>query len=341
MLVLTITFCSNSKYSNILNQFIELNNELGNPGEDVGVIISNVRNVINDEEKKTSAVYSALSQICTSIVASVTGAINHLGNDVTESTKNLNEWNVALAASVKDIVKAENDIKTTTANLHTNRIAVSRALEDFKVIATETDQKLNVVKVLKDIITDELINHAHPAHGHSFIQLTKFTDKLNELKGMLNSENDSLYTPLVSVLLELASEQNFSDQGILKKILENINALENNLKAFRKNRDAGLNAELKTLRATSVNLAKIRTAYENMRAQSFSKRIDAQHYIHFYTNEIAHFNAEKNRKNEELHLVEKICGFEKKLQVQDSEGLARFKKDVLPYIVEQIQKLQH
>ena len=52
MIVLAVSSCSNSLHSNLINQFVELNNKLGNPAEDVGVVIANVKNVINDEEKK-------------------------------------------------------------------------------------------------------------------------------------------------------------------------------------------------------------------------------------------------------------------------------------------------
>jgi uncharacterized protein YdcH (DUF465 family) len=318
---------------------VELNNELGNPREDVGVIISNVKNVLTEEEKANDAHFNELSRNCDSADGAITGALNKLNNDVTESTKNLNDWKATLASSAKDTSKAETDIKSTFAKLKQNQIAIDKELEDFKVTVTETDQKLSVVKVLRDIITDELLN-ARAAKGHSFLQLNKFTDKLNELKEMLNNDSDSMYSPLVSVLLELASEQNFTDQGILKKILENINNLEKSLKEFRTQREAGLNNEMKTLKSNGFNLGKIKNAYENMRAQSISKRIDAQHYITFYTNEIAHYNSEKNRKADEKTLLDKLCAFEKLSHTKDKQNLQDFKAKVLPYIVEQIQKIQ-
>jgi len=337
MFLLTITLCSTSQYSTIINQFIELNNELGNPREDVGVIISSVKNVINDQEKVQNTDFNELNQICISAETSVNGAITKLNNDVNDSTKNLNEWKAVLAASMQQVQRTEGNISGTTKKLGETKTAIDKSLEDFKVFVTETDQKLNVVKILRDIITDELLNHTG---GHSFVQLNRFTEKLNELKGMLNNENDSLYSPLVSVLLNLASEQNFSDQGILKKILENINNLEANLRQFRHQREGSLNTELKTLRASLANLGKIRGAYENMRAQSLSKRIDSQHYIQFYTNELSHFNAEKIRKNEELNLLHKICNFERNAHTASVRDLQAFKSQVVPYIVEQIQKLQ-
>ena len=336
MLLLTVTLSSSSKYSNILTQFIELNNVIGNPSEDVGVIISNVKNVLIEEEKNNEAHYSGLLTNCASGDSLINSALVKLANDVNDSKKNLNDWNTSLGSSGKDIAKAEDDIKTTSDKIGINKKQIEKELEDFKVSVTETDQKLTVVKVLRNIITDELIN----SHPGSFLQINKFTDKLNELKGMLNNDNDSLYSPLVSVLLELASEQNFSDQGMLKKILENISNLDKSLIEYRNKRQTDLNDALKNLRANSVNLAKIRHAYLNMRAQSLSKRIDAQHYIHFYTNEITHFNSETNRKNDEKQLLSKICDFEKDAYAKDKAALEGFKSKVVPFVLDQIQKIK-
>ena len=106
MVLLTFSSCSNSKYSNIISQFIELNNEIGNAKEDVGVIIASVRNVINDQEKINTELFSALSSNCVSSEASVNGSRTKLSNSLTESTKTLNEWKATLDSSSKDIIKA-------------------------------------------------------------------------------------------------------------------------------------------------------------------------------------------------------------------------------------------
>ena len=336
MIVLAVSSCSNSLHSNLINQFVELNNKLGNPAEDVGVVIANVKNVINDEEKKNAEHFAFLLSNCLNAGGSVSAAVKTLDNEITESTNQLNTWKASLDKSSAEITRSENNIKSTEAKIAENRKIIDSTLEDFKVSVTETDAKLNVVKFLRDIITDELLNGASP---NSFVQLNKFTTKLNELKAMLNSENDSLYTPLVSVLLELASEQNFSDQGILKQILQNINSLDTNLREFRKQKETALNSSLKSLRAEGNNLLQIRTAYLNMRAQNISDRIDATHYISFYTNEITHFNTEKSRKNAELALLQKICEFEKSSSEQDKKTLEGFKTQVVPLIVSQIEKL--
>jgi len=337
MLLLTITLCSHSQYSNIINQFIELNNELGNGKEDVGVIISNVKSALTDEEKLSDNHFNELSRNSKALDGAITASITKLNNDQNESTKILNEWKAALASSASDIKKAEGDIKSTIAKIAQLHKNIDKAVEEFKVAATETDNKLGVVKVLRDIITDELLNNS--AHTHSFVQLNKFTDKLNELQGMLNNDNDSLYSPLVSVLVELASEQNFSDQKMLQNILQNINNLDKSLKDFRKQREATFNSEMKTLKSNATNLLKIKGAYENMRAQSISKRIDAQHYIQFYNHEIAHFKAEIGRKTADKVLIDKLAEYEVKAHAEDKKAIQDFKAKVIPYILEQIQDL--
>jgi len=337
MLLLTITICSHSQYSNIINQFIELNDELGNAKEDVGVIISNVKTVLQDEEKLSEAHFNELTNNCNSVDGAITTSITKLTNDQIESTKILNEWKATLASSANDIKKAESDAKSTVAKIKSNQKSMDKSVEDFKVTVTEATMKLGVVKVLRDIITDELLNNS--AHTHSFVQMNKFTDKLNELKGMLNNDSDSEYSPLVSVLLELASEQNFSDQTMLNQILQNINNLDKSLKEFKKQREDTFNSEMKSLKSNAANLFKIKNAYENMRAQSVSKRIDAQHYIQFYLHEIAHFTAEIGRKNADKVLIDKLCDFEKNAHAQDKKGIQEFKAKVVPYILDQIQRL--
>ena len=53
---------------------------------------------------------------------------------------------------------------------------------DYKVFVSEADKKSNVVKILRDIITDELYNKTPGA----LVQVAKFQQKLSELKDLLN-----------------------------------------------------------------------------------------------------------------------------------------------------------
>jgi len=76
-----------------------------------------------------------------------------------------------------------------------------------------------------------------------------------------------------------------------------------------------------------------------MRAQAFSKRIDAQHYIQFFVNEIAHYNAERVRKIEERDLLGKVCKTQEDASAKYQKDIEVFNKSVMPHLVAEIQKL--
>jgi hypothetical protein len=338
LLYITLVSCSTSNlYAEILNDFVELNSEVGNGSEDLGVHLANVRNIIQSQEKSNNNFFQGLHSTCTSGAAKINEFLAKLTNDINESTNALNNWRKDQEKANVDIKSSEGSLKANAQKITENGKRLKNLAEDFKLAATETDQKITVVKMLRDIITDELLNTKRPG---SFLQLSKFQEKLNELKGMLNNDNDSLYSPIVSVLLELASEQNFSDQGILKKILDNINNLDKSLHEFRQRKEAELKSGEKSLRDEETNLQNIRKAYRNMKAQAMSKRIDAQHYLQFFTNEIAHFNAEKKRKEDERDLFAKICAYQDHAEKESKKSLEDFKNKVLPMVVDEIQKLK-
>jgi len=192
------------------------------------------------------------------------------------------------------------------------------------------------VKVLRDIISDELFNRGPKA----FVQVNKFQQKLAELKDMLNSNSDSLYSPIISVLLDLATEQNFADQGILKKILENLRNLDKALKDFRTKQEKGLDAELLNLKKQVKNVKQRIRAYRRMSHQASSKAIDARHYIVFYTHEIKHFNAEKKRMEEAKNFFNKLCDFQKAVHKKNVATIKKFEKVTIPYLFSSAQKLK-
>ena len=131
MIVLAVSSCSNSLHSNLINQFVELNNKLGNPAEDVGVVIANVKNVINDEEKKNAEHFAFLLSNCLNAGGSVSAAVKTLDNEITESTNQLNTWKASLDKSSAEITRSENNIKSTEAKIAENRKIIDSTLESL------------------------------------------------------------------------------------------------------------------------------------------------------------------------------------------------------------------
>jgi septal ring factor EnvC (AmiA/AmiB activator) len=321
--------------TNILNQFVELNNAMGVQKEDVGVIIANVRNTLRSGARSYKTFFSAVETQCASALSKVKAGINNSQQNINDALSNINNWKKNAAAAKSDVKDAQANIAKGRSQLSGLRARISKQAIDYKVYAVEADKKLNVVKVLRDIISDELLNRTPGA----LVQVNKFHEKLNELKNLLNNNSDSLYSPMISVLLDLATEQNFSDQSVLRKILQNLNNLDRALRDFRAKQEAGLNSEIASLRKQIRNVRGRIAAYRRMRQQAVSKQIDAQHYIAFYTHEVTHFNSEKGRQANNLNLFKKLCDFERKVHATGVATNKRFKAQVLPYLFTSVQKL--
>jgi len=338
LLLCLIAFVSSSdqRYKKIVTDFAELSEALGNQREDTGVLMANVKNAIERQRKNARTHWRLLSTHCASASAKLQTSVKNLDTATTDSRNELNKWRAAARNAQREVKESRVNIVKSRKQYQNLKKQLGKVLLDYKVVAEETDQKLHVVKLLRDIISDELLNHA----PGSFVQVNKFQQKLNELKGMLNNNNDSLYAPIVSVLLDLATEQNFANQAVLRQILTNINALDKRLREFSKKEEAGLDSATNSLRGGMRTAREKVLEYGRMRAQAVSRRLDARHYIKFYNHEILHFTAERKRKVVEQNLVKKLCTFQQNSHKRDKRRLRRFRTTVLPFLFNSVQRLK-
>ena len=326
-LLILISFCSCStkdRFASILQQFVELNDAMGVEKVDVGVIVAQVKNTLNTGSKSYTSFFRTLETQCSSGKARLSASINAAAQSINDANSNINNWNKNLGSAKMDVKGAQFGINEGKRHIFDFQRGLEKLNFNYKVYATEADKKLNIVKVLRDMITDELLNRTPGA----LVQVSKFQEKLKELKELLNNNTDSLYSPMISVLLDLATEQNFSDQTVLRKILQNLNNLNNALLQFRANQEKALTSNVRNLRRSIKNTqSRIRT-YQRMRAQANSKLIDATNYLAFYRNEVSHFSAEKNRLADQLNLFNKLCTFERKVGQQGKTSFSTMKSTV-------------
>jgi len=337
LILISCCICSaTDEYKNVIHQFVELNEAMGKSKDDVGLLIAQVKGVLESQKKSNDVFFRALATQCVSDVAKVDAQIKSNSDAVRDANNNLNNWKNNLESSTKDRKDARVEIGKAAGQLDTLRKRVAKLTMDYRVFAAEADKKLNVVKVLRDIISDELYSKQPGA----FVQVNKFQQKLSELKEMLNTNSDSLYSPIISVLLDLATERNFADQGILKKILDNLRNLDKALKDFRAKQEKSLDAEMVNLRKQVKNVKQRIRAYRRMSHQAASKELDARHYIVFFTNEIQHFTSEKNRMEEAKRYLAKLCEFQKKVHKKSTTSLKLSSKHIVQYLATQNLKLQ-
>jgi len=338
LILIASCYCSaNTDYKNVLHQFVELNDQMGTPKESVGVLIANVQSALDKSAKASKGFFRTVETHCASALGHLNTAIKNNADAITSATSNLNTWKDNLAVATKDRKDARSEIVKARVQKKALRKRITKLAMDYRVYATEADRKLTVIKVLRDIISDELYNKAP---GASLVQINKFQGKLNELKELLNNNSDSLYSPIVTVLLDLATEQNFADQGVLKKILQNLTNLDKALKDFREKQEKSLDAEIETVKKQVKNVRQRIRAYRRMANQAASKEIDARHYIAFYQHEIQHFTSEKDRITDAKNMFTKLCDFEKSVHKRAKAAFLKFKKVIIPYLFASAQKLQ-
>jgi len=130
----------------------------------------------------------------------------------------------------KDLTKYSKEFKESKAAVRAAHIREEKEQRHFEKLLIEADNKLIVIKRVNDLIEDELLNGKAP----SLVQVNTVSEKLNELKTMLEKSDDSMFATVIGALLETVSLQNLSNQGILRNILSTLKKIKNNILAWRK-----------------------------------------------------------------------------------------------------------
>jgi len=223
------------------------------------------------------------------------------------------------------IKEAQTNGKKTEDNLARVRKEMTDIVIQYHAGVAEADAKLMVVKQLRDIIEDELIN---PTGGKSFIQISKFNEKLKDLKTLIEKSGDRFYTPIIQTLVQLASEQNFSDQKILQTILKNLNALEASLKKFKEEKEVSLKVTLKNLKAQEDNLVTQMQDYHHLEQRYISDVTEASENTKILNDQLLTIASEISRKEDELKNINHLCDTENKMFKDGIQRIEVVRKDV-------------
>jgi len=286
---------------------------MGSQKEDIGVLLAQVRHQNQNQYKYFKQFKREIATQCKSAQGRLNNSLKNLNEAVNSATLAKNQWIKTATKARADRKSATESIKKSIGSVHALEERLAKYVFEYKVVAQDADKNLYTIRALLNIIYDELKN----SHGNSFVQLKNFKVKLDELKTALNNSNQSLYGPIISTLLDLATEQNFSDQSTLAKIISNLKALRANIISFRRKQEASLDTEVSIIRKQIKNAEQRIDVYRRLRAQAVSQGVDAKRYIRFYTSEIEHYNNLISTKNSEIRAFNKICTFEKKSLKRD------------------------
>jgi len=287
---------------------------MGSQKEDIGVLLAQVRHQNQNQYKYFKQFKREITTQCKSAQGRLNNSLKNLNQAVNSATLAKNQWIKTATKARGDRKSATESVKKSIGSVHALEERLSKYVFEYKVVAQDAEKNLLTIKALLDIIYDEIKNKRG---GSSFVQLKNFKTKLDDLKSALNNSNQSLYAPVISTLLDLATEQNFSDQGVLTKIISNLKALRSNIKSFRKKQEASLDTEVSIIRKQIKNAEQRIDVYRRLRVQAVSQGVDAKRYIRFYTSEIEHYKNLISTKNAEITAFNKICAFERKSLKRD------------------------
>jgi len=183
---------------------------------------------------------------------------------------------------------------------------IKQEIKNIKEFGSEAEGKLVIIKTLRDIITDELLADAN-TRASSFVQLQTFNDKLHELKALLENSHDTMYSGLVTTLLALAEAKGFSDQKILKQILDVLKKLETSLLAFRKKQDTEGQNNIKNLKTQAKEKVNQIKSLAKLITTNKSNQIDNDTIIKSSAKSVKMLDAEVARKSGESGFWNKLC----------------------------------
>jgi acyl CoA:acetate/3-ketoacid CoA transferase alpha subunit len=299
----------------IIDELVELHKVIKSPKAHVAGLLGNVQKSRHDAGTAFRAFFTTVQGSCKAGAANLGGFIKALQGDVVEAQTQINNFKGELASATKNSAKYAAQVKTARAEIENANKRFNQALAAHQQHRLEAEEKLRIIRHVRNIVHDELLNappakpKASPRGKRSLLQVhaEAINGKLQELKGLVEKSDDSLYSTVVASLIEMASEQNLNDQTILRKFLAALRKLRNNFRKF-------IVTSAKEFKATTLlhkknmksRLSSLR-ALSSLLAQTRSDVKGATVALHELDNVTNSLNQTISRKNAELKNLQKLC----------------------------------
>jgi hypothetical protein len=127
------------------------------------------------------------------------------------------------------------------------------------------------------------------------------------LQELLQKTGDTLYTPIITALVNLASESSFSDQSVLKQILFNLRKLRANIEKFKGEKEYDMNNRMVILKKEQENLESQIGDYQHLSERYVSIVTEAHQNMDLLNKDFSNIQAEVERKNSELQNLNHLC----------------------------------
>jgi len=246
---------------------VELNKAVDNPASKIASVVSQIRSSVHDAIQAFKAFYKRVQGNCKTgqhylqtFKAKLQGDLSSTNGLINSAQNSLKKNQAAAASLAKKLSAAKEELKSA----HERQ---EKEEAHYRAIILEAYQKLVVIRHVRNIVVDELLNGKAPA---SLLQVNTVSQKLQELKTLVEKDEDSMFSSVVATLIEMVSERNLNDQNILRKFIAALDKLKKSIKRWRskskadhKNikrlNEANNAAKLKSIRALGRLLVEARS----------------------------------------------------------------------------------
>jgi hypothetical protein len=307
-LLLVSSFCIEKKADNvnqIIDELVELNKSVQTPADQLGNLVSQIRSSAHQSAKAFGVFYAGVQANCkagTRYLAAFTAKLN---GDLTGTQQGVVHCQNVMRRGTAAGVKLSVQVTAARKSLKSSARRQTREAAVFRALLAEAKGKLLVLKQVRDIVVDELLNGKAPA---SLIQVNTITSKLLNLKAMVAKDNDSMFSAVVGSLLEMVTEQNLNDQTILRKFLAALARLGAKITAYVTKSTASA-ARIRALN-TATNAAKLRSlrALGKLLVEARSSVVAGRNMMAELNNAKLVLTRAVNRKTRETKQWSGLCG---------------------------------
>ena len=295
------TTVDSHEFKEIIDDFVEIHKE-AEVGFDIGMVLGGLKMNLDASQKQYREFLNSFMVSCNDAKAKLGNYIVSLKNSADETKNQALQWKKDSEKAFRESGKNERMLNQTKITLQKVMQDMAQLIVEYHRGVSESESKLAVIKQLYNIIEDELIKPS----GRSFVQL-KFHKKLFDLQQLLSRTGETLFTPIISTLVQLASEQNFSNQHILKQILLNLRKLRASIEKYKAEKESGMNSKMVLLKQQQDNLESQISDYKRLSERYVSIITEADHNMGLLNNDFSNLQTEVGRKSTELLSLNKLC----------------------------------
>ena len=315
------------EFQEIIDDFVEINKEATSE-VDVGMLLAGLKITLDSSQNQYSSFLDSFIVTCNNAKFKLANYVLSLKTSADDSKNKANHWKKSAEKAFSDSGQNDLMLKNTRLNLNSVIKEMARIIVEYHQGVSQSDKQLTVIKQLNDIIEDELIKPT----GRSFVQL-KFHRKLADLQDMVRKSGDTLYTPIIAILIGFASEQNFSKQNLLKQILLNIHKLKANIEKFKGEKEGSMNSKMMMVKTQEENLESQIGDYQHLSERYVSIVTEAHQNMALLNTDFSNLQSEIGRKNTELETLNKLCEEENTMYKKGIDRIVLIKEGITEALV--------